>query len=269
MWERAGPAEHRPNVTLPTVDDTTSEGSETVPLSIGTVSASGTISDNDGTPSLTINDRSVNEGAGSVTFTVTLSNPSSSPVSVSYASANGTATAGSDYSAVNGTLTFAPGETSKTLTVALLNDTVFEGSETFQINLSAPVNATLGDPQGLGTLKDDGTGDGGTDNDTPTIRTISSPTAAEGSPLVYSVTLSNASTTPTSFPYTLGGGSANSNDYTPPSFSDGVTLLNGVLTVPAGVSGFTVTLPTVDDTTSEGSETVPLSIGTVSAFQFR
>ena len=78
-------------------------------------------------------------------------------MTVNYATANGTALAGSDYTAASGTLTFAPGQTSKTVTVNVTGDTVVEPNETFVVNLSAPTGATLFDGQGLGTiLNDDG-----------------------------------------------------------------------------------------------------------------
>ena len=64
----------------------------------------------------------VNEGVGTVTYTVTLSNASATPVTVNFGTANGTALAGSDYGANSGTLTFAAGETSKTITVSIVND---------------------------------------------------------------------------------------------------------------------------------------------------
>ena len=205
------------SVTLPTVQDTLNEPTETVPLSLGGVTATGTITDNDPVPTLAINDVSVNEAAGTATFTVTLSAASGQAVSVNYATANGTATAGQDYTATSGTLNFAAGQTTQTITVAITNDLVFEGSETFNINLTAPVNATIADAQGLGTI---------VDNDSaPTISTITSPTVVEGTDLVYAVTLSNPSATPTSFPFTLGGGSAAPTDYGTPTFSNGVTLV--------------------------------------------
>ena len=76
-------------------------------------------------------------------FTVNLSGASTLPVSVGYASADVTATNTLDYSGVAGTFNFAPGETSKTLTVPVLDDALAEGDETFTITLSSPVNATV------------------------------------------------------------------------------------------------------------------------------
>ena len=96
------------------------------------VSSTGTASiiDNDGAPQIVITDSSVNEEDGLLTFVVSLSNPSSNVVTVNYVTANGTAIAGSDYVSSTGTITFAPGETSKIITVAVLDDNVFENPET-------------------------------------------------------------------------------------------------------------------------------------------
>ncbi|MDD2160670.1 retention module-containing protein [Pseudomonas sp. MIL19] len=142
------------SVTLPTVDDALNEPTETVPLTLGGVTGTGSITDNDAAPSLSINSVSVNESAGTATFTVTLSAASGQAVSVNYASSNGTATAGSDYTAVSGTLNFVAGETTQTITVPISDDTLFEGAENFTITLSAPTNATLGTAVGTGTIVD-------------------------------------------------------------------------------------------------------------------
>jgi Calx-beta domain-containing protein len=90
------------------------------------------------------------------TFTVTLDSPSTQSVSVKYATANGTATtSNSDYYATSGTLTFAPGETSKTITVLVKGDKKKESDETFYVNLFDPVNVLLDDAQGIGTIRND------------------------------------------------------------------------------------------------------------------
>jgi len=109
---------------------------------------------------LSINDVTVNEGSGGApvpaTFTVSLlGGASPNPVSVHYATANGTATAPADYQAASGDVTFAPGETSKPVTVLVNPDTVDEPDETFTVTLSAPVGAGLIDPTGVGTIVDD------------------------------------------------------------------------------------------------------------------
>jgi hypothetical protein len=135
-------------VRVPTVDDSISEGDETITLSAGTpqnaapVVGTGTIVDNEGAPTINISGPAiVDEAAGTATYTVTLSHASAGPVTVDYASADGSATAGSDYDATSGTLSFAPGTTSLTITVPITNDNLYEGGETYTVNLS---NATGG-----------------------------------------------------------------------------------------------------------------------------
>ena len=118
----------------------------------------GTIVNDDPLPSLSINDATVIEGnAGTVNavFTVTLSAASGQTVSVNYATADGTATQPADYTNTSGTLTFAAGTTTQTITVPVIGETVPEANETFFVNLSGAVNATIADNQGLGTITND------------------------------------------------------------------------------------------------------------------
>ena len=109
-------------------------------------------------PTVTISDVSVNEGNSGPTnavFTVTLSDVYSQTVTVSYTTADGTAVAPGDYLSQTSTLTFLPGETSKTITIAVNGDTTVEPTETFLVNLTAATNAVINDPQGVGTIKND------------------------------------------------------------------------------------------------------------------
>jgi hypothetical protein len=128
-------------------------------VTIGDGLGVGTILDNE--PRISITDVSATEGnsrqSKSFTFTISLSNAYDQAVTVNYATANGTATAGSDYQAKSGTVTFAPGETTKTITVAVTSDKITEANETFFVNLSGAVGGEITDSQGLGTiLNDDG-----------------------------------------------------------------------------------------------------------------
>jgi hypothetical protein len=122
----------------------------------------GTIVDDDvALPAISISDASVvegNSGARQMMFTVSLSQASTQEVRVNFATANGTATTGNlDYAAESGTLRFAAGETSRTITVLILGDKKKESDETFLVNLSAAANGTIADGQGVGTiLNDDG-----------------------------------------------------------------------------------------------------------------
>ena len=105
------------------------------------------------TTALSITDESALESAGSMTFTVSLSAERDSPMSVTYATSNGTATAGEDYTAASGTLTFSVGEIEQTIEVALIDDAVEEEDETFTVTLTGPEGATLG--VATGTITDD------------------------------------------------------------------------------------------------------------------
>ena len=110
-----------------------------------------------------INDVSMNEGNSGTTafnFTVSLSAPQAAPVTVDFATADGPApdgaTAPGDYTSNSGTVTFAPGVTSQTVTVQVNGDTTVEPNETFNVNLSgATGNATITDAQGVGTIVND------------------------------------------------------------------------------------------------------------------
>ena len=145
-----------------------------------------TIVDDDAAPSLAINDISVNEGDAGTTaaaFTVSLSADSGKTVTVNYATADGTATTGNnDYQSLSGSLTFAPGDTSKTVTVLVNGDTAFEPTETFVVNLSGPINATFADDQGLGTIVND--------DNVPSV-SIDDVRVTEGNTATFTVTLSN------------------------------------------------------------------------------
>lgn len=118
----------------------------------------GTIVDNDPPPSIAVGDIEVLEGSSgttNATFTVTLSAASGLPVTVNYATANGTASAGPDYVGKSGTLNFAPGTTSASVAVLVQGDVIDEPDETFNLNLTGPVNATLADAQAVALLRDD------------------------------------------------------------------------------------------------------------------
>jgi hypothetical protein len=109
-------------------------------------------------PSVSVADASVPEGDSGTTklsFPVTLSKPVTWSVSVDFKTADGSATAPSDYGSTNGTLTFAPGETSKTIDVLVKGDTAIESDETLTVGLSNPVNSEVTDGSATGTIKND------------------------------------------------------------------------------------------------------------------
>ena len=110
-------------------------------------------------PQLTISSGEVGEGAGNFTFTVTLNPSSLQTVTVDYATSDGTATSGSDYTAASGTLTFSPGDTTKTVSVPVAADDIDEDDETFTLTLTNPVNASIPNTleSGSATIRDDDT----------------------------------------------------------------------------------------------------------------
>lgn len=156
-------------ITVPIVDDSTPEGFENFKVSITNPSggailgsiASATlgIQDND-LPTLSISDVSQAEGNSGTTafiFTVTSSNAINNDINVTYVTADGGATTGSDYQATSGLLTIPAGQTSKTITVNVTGDTTKEPDEAFVVGLSLAANATLAKSQGIGTIiNDDG-----------------------------------------------------------------------------------------------------------------
>jgi len=150
--------------------DTNDLGHNGTPLQVFTDHDESSLSATTGLPPLSVNDVTLVEGNAGTTnavFTVTLSasptpnatsilkGPSQQPVTVNYATADGTATSGSDYTPTSGQLAFNAGETSKTVAVAVIGDTIEESDETFFLNLSNPTNATLSDAQGQGTIVND------------------------------------------------------------------------------------------------------------------
>lgn len=114
-------------------------------------------------PTISISDVSINEGnTGTVNavLTLSLSAASTSNVAVNFATANGTATVGSDYTSQNGTITFAPGQTARTISIAILGDTQNEPNETVLVNLTNPSGSTMADSQGVITILNDDNANG-------------------------------------------------------------------------------------------------------------
>ncbi len=194
---------------------------------------------------LSVSDVSVSEGdAGTVAavFTVTRSTASPQTATVNFATVDGTASAGVDYVATSGTLTFDPGQTSKTIIVTVAGDTLDEAGETFFVNLSNPTSATILDGQGVGTILDD--------DPTPSL-SISNVTVAEGNAgttnAVFTLILSAASGQTVTVNFATADGTATAG-------SDYVSA-SGALTFDAGDTSKLVTVVVNGDTTPELTET--------------
>ena len=251
--------------------DATDEQNETVAVTLsspvnatlaaGAATGTGTVVDDDGAPTLTLDAPSVAEGTGAtggtLRFTVTLSPASTQQVTVNYRDAGtGTAISGTDYTALTaGTLTFTAGTTTQTIDVSVTGDAADEPHETVAIALSAPVNAALGLAARTGTITDD--------DDAPTV-SINSPSVAEGTgatggTLTFTVSLSAASGRPVRVAYARTGGTATAGAAGAPG-TDYTALTAGTLTFAAGTTTQTIDVSVTGDAADEPDETVVVTL---------
>jgi uncharacterized delta-60 repeat protein len=155
------------------INDTMNENDETISLSLFNVTGSGslgtptsaaiTIQDDDPPPSISIGDAVAlegNSGSSTISFPVTLSSPSGKQVSFSYASTDGTASAGTDFNGVSGSLNFLPGTGLLQMNITVTGDTVIEPDETFTVTLTNPQNATIARSTATATIINDDNGAG-------------------------------------------------------------------------------------------------------------
>ncbi len=250
-------------VTVPIVTDALDEPWETFGLglslsqaaAISDANAQGLIQDDDPPPALSVSDASGPEGQAGWTlqaFEVGLTGLSASTVSVSYATAPGSATAGADYQPVAGTLSWAPGTGApKTVWVPVAGDRLAEGDEGYALQLSAPVAANLPDPQGTGTILDD---------DAPGL-SVSDTRAVEpkAAPRTIAFTISLAPANPSatvSVDWTAAAGTATAGqDFAPAS---------GTATFAPGATAASAEVTLLPDATLEGQETFRLDLSNAS-----
>lgn len=188
-----------------------------------------------------------NSGTVQLAFTVSLSAPAADVVTVNYATGGGTATAGSDYIAQSGLLSFAPGETSKTILVDVIGDTAFESNETFGVTLSgATANARVQTASATGTITND---DVQPPPVTPTLA-IGSVSALENTGWIrFTVTLSQALSTRVTVRFATANGTAvagKTGDY---------TATSGTLTFNPGETSKVVSVAVRNDSAVEADET--------------
>ena len=197
------------------------------------------ILDNDPTPSLSISDATGPESIGTLDFVVSMDHPSGRRVTVNYATADVSATSGMDYGATTGVLTLAPGTTSRTIQVTVVNDGVAENDETFTVTLSGESNVLLGTSQATGTIEDLGY--------LPRFSTGDVTGLEDDGPLEFIVTLQSAVTHPTEVDIEARDGTAVAGtDYQLPV---------ATLTLAAGETSRTVAVALVADSLPEETET--------------
>ena len=247
------PGETQKSVHFDVTDDSVYEGNETATFTLSnpvgavlgaTHAASIIIIENEPVPEFNLDPGSVsiNEDAGTLTFTVYLSGAASAITSVNYDAISGTAEADKDYAVFSGTLTFAPGELSHTFSVTISQDAIDEPDEIFQVSISSPVHAALGATFSKTVSIVD-------DDLTPTVSLSShsvSISESDGS-AVFTATLSGESSTPIVYYYSVQAGTAtNGSDY---------SLTPGSLTFAPGVTSVSVTIPIDNDAIYEETET--------------
>jgi chitinase len=173
-------------------------------------------------------------------------------VTVGYATEDGTAHAGSDYTAGSGRLTFQSGAREQTIAVAVIDDSEEEGSETFTVRLSDARNATLLDGEGTATIRDDD-GDGSPQPPgLPTLAIDDVTVAEDGGSAVFGVRLSGESTATVTVEYATEAGTAEAGtDY---------TARSGTLVFLAGETEQTIAVPVVDDNADEITETFTMRL---------
>ena len=184
-------------------------------------------------------------------FTVTLSGAVASDVALDWSTADGTATAGADYTAVSSrTVTFVTGGSlTQTISVTTLRDLLAEGNETFTVTLAAsgsglPAGVSLGTATATGTIEDDD----------PIEASVAATagTVTEGGAAQFTVTLSSAtSTAAVVVSYTVGGTATAGTDYTAPA---------ATVTLPAGAKTGTISIPTLDDSVLDPGETLTVTL---------
>ncbi len=201
-----------------------------------------------GPAAISVADAEATEGTdAAASFTVSLSRPAIGPVTVDYATGDGTATAGEDYTAASGTLTFSIREQTKTVSVPVLDDAGAEDGETFTLTLSNASNGYIEDGTATGTIHDD-------DDEAASVPAVSvaDASATEGDPVAFTVSLSAASDEQVTVAYaTSGGTAASGTDFTASS---------GTLAFGANETSKTVSVETTDDSDDEEDETFTLTL---------
>src|SRR5439155_908920 len=189
-------------------------------------------------------------GGSTFSLAVTKTGSTAFTTSVDFATADGTATvADGDYASTSGTLTFLPGDTSKTADVTVNGDMKNEADETFTVNLSGAVNATITDDQGLGTITND--------DQVPDVSIDKQKERRGGNPdtttMTFNVSLSNPSDQTITVDYTTNDGTATVTD------GDYATA-SGTLTFDPGQTAATVDVTVNGDATHESDETFTVTL---------
>ncbi len=246
-------------IAIPIIQDTTIEGSESFTFSMTNAQGGATLTNYAATLTIIDDENSISisnavvtvgEGVGNVIVTLLRGGVLTSPVTVSFATANGSATAGSDYGATNGTVTIPANVSSKTITIPIVNDTLAENNEYFtftisnaqgggvQLGTTTTQTITITNNDFAGAIQFSAASFSGTEGGNATIHVIRTGGVASG----------------VSVNFTMSGGTATSSlDYTD---------MSGTLTFAAGETNKTILVPIIADALAEPTETVNLTLNT-------
>ncbi|HEX7167002.1 MAG TPA: Calx-beta domain-containing protein [Acidimicrobiales bacterium] len=208
-------------------------------------------------PFVSVGDATVVEGpAGTrtVTVTITLSRASDQPVTVVWSTVDGAAVAGADYQSAGGSVTFAPGETSKTITLVVVGDATQEADETFTVVLTGPTGALLGDASGIVSILND---------DVPAVVTVvatDNSASESGDVATFVVTRNGDISQSLAVALAWSGVAGYGVDYTISVTGGTLSSTGTVLTLAPGVASATITVTAKADTLAEAAESLALTI---------
>ena len=218
------------------------EGTDASAVIIADNTGTITITDDDPPARLSLDDAAGSEGDGSIGFVARLNPESGKEITLSWVTGDGSATAPADYTAGTGTVTFAAGETRKTIDVPLQDDADTEASETLQLTLTRTGatdadDVVLADPMATGTI---------TDNDAilNLILTVNPTTISEGEQATVTVTADSAPLDPLTISLVVSGTAA----------ADDYTIVPSSITIAAGTTSGSAVVTAVDDDLAEGGE---------------
>jgi len=259
-----GATSHQISVNI--VDDNLAEGDETIVLSLGSPSLGGvlgtpsthtlTIEDNDTLPTLSISNTTAIEGQ-SLVFPISLSSVSGSAVTFTYTISDGTATSPGDYEVnpMTGSMSIPAGQTTTSLIVPTKTDSLIEGNETVTVTLSAVSGANSGGLTATGTIQD---------ANGPVEISVADASVEEGINLQFVISIPVASTQAVTVSYATADGNDTNSVFNATVANSDFTSASGTVTIPAGQTQVTITVPTIEDTVYEENERMRLILSSPS-----
>ncbi len=247
------PGQTLKTITYNTFDDAIYEPDQTFTITlsspvnagISTSIGTGTITSDEAMPNISLSaGPSVIEGSNAV-FTITMNRQSDVPISFDYATSSITAVSSSDFTSMSGTATISALATSKTISVTTIDDSIDEPDETFSLSISNPINATIGTSSSIATLQDN--------DPTPSFSIANNGSVTEGTPSLFTITLSASSQQKFTVDYSTTSGTATAgSDFNPVSSS--------TVTFNPGDTTKVISITTIDDVAAEADETFTVTL---------